>query len=89
MDAAMKIAAAGTGSGLRGVHAAGVLARCMENAIHFDTGAGISSGSVSVASYLAGQRGRNYGDTAYIIPVRPHKIKIADGISGKLLQKFR
>ena len=89
LDAAMKITAADTGRGLRGVHATGVLTRCTENAIHFDTGAGVSAGSASVASYLAGQRGRNCSNTVCIIPVFPNKIKIAARISGKLLQKSK
>ncbi len=48
------------GGGLRGVYAAGVLDFCVDNGIRFDLGIGISAGSTNLASYAAGQRGRNY-----------------------------
>ena len=48
------------GGGLRGVYATGVLDRCLEEGVRFDSGVGVSAGSANIASYLAGQKGRNY-----------------------------
>ena len=48
------------GGRLRGIYAAGVLDRCLEEGIHFDAGVGVSVGNADIASYLAGQKGRNY-----------------------------
>ena len=48
------------GGGLRGIYAAGVFDWCLENGVKFDYGIGISAGSANLASYLSGQRGRNY-----------------------------
>ena len=48
------------GGGMRGIYAAGILDRCMEEGIHFDCCIGVSAGSANLASYLAGQKGRNY-----------------------------
>ena len=48
------------GGGTRGIFGAGVFDRCMDLDIHFDFVAGVSAGSANGASYLAGQRGRNY-----------------------------
>lgn len=48
------------GGGLRGIYAAGVFDRCMDEGVYFDVAIGISAGSANVASYIAGQRGRNY-----------------------------
>lgn len=56
----MKIGVADAGGGLRGIYAAGVLDYCLEKNIRFDRCAGVSAGSANMASYLAGQRGRNY-----------------------------
>lgn len=56
----MKTAIVDVGGGLRGIYAAGVLDYCMEKKIHFDAGVGVSAGSANIASYLAGQKGRNY-----------------------------
>ena len=56
----MKTAIVDVGGGLRGVYATGVLDRCLEDGIHFDVGVGVSAGSANIASYLAGQKGRNY-----------------------------
>lgn len=55
-----KIGMIDVGGGLRGIYAAGVLDWCMDHGIHFDYGIGISAGSANLASYLSGQRGRNY-----------------------------
>ena len=48
------------GGGLRGIYAAGVFDRCMEENIRFYAGVGVSAGSTNIASYIAGQKGRNY-----------------------------
>ncbi len=56
----MKTAVIDVGGGLRGVYAAGVFDLCMQNGITFDIGIGVSAGSANLASYFAGQRGRNY-----------------------------
>ena len=48
------------GGGLRGVYAAGVLDCCMDAGVQFDLGIGVSAGSANIASYLAGQKTRNY-----------------------------
>lgn len=56
----MKICVVDAGGGLRGVYAAGVLDYCMDQNIRFDMGIGVSAGSANLASYAAGQRGRNY-----------------------------
>lgn len=56
----MRSAVVDVGGGLRGIYAAGVLDRCLEEGICFDAGVGVSAGSANVASYLAGQKGRNY-----------------------------
>ncbi len=56
----MKIGIIDVGGGLRGIYAAGVLDYCMDNDIRFDLGIGVSAGSANLASYAAGQTGRNY-----------------------------
>lgn len=56
----MKTAVVDVGGGLRGVYATGVLDRCLEEGIRFDAGVGVSAGSANIASYMAGQKGRNY-----------------------------
>ena len=56
----MKLGIVDVGGGLRGVYAAGVLDHCMDQNIRFDLGIGVSAGSANLASYAAGQRGRNY-----------------------------
>ena len=38
----------------------GVLDRCLEEGVRFDAGVGRFRGSANIASYLAGQKGRNY-----------------------------
>ncbi len=48
------------GGGLRGVYGAGVFDRCLDDRIEFDYCIGVSAGSANIASYTAGQRGRNY-----------------------------
>ena len=56
----MKIGIIDVGGGLRGIYASGVLDYCIDQKIHFDLGIGVSAGSANLASYVAGQRGRNY-----------------------------
>lgn len=48
------------GGGMRGIYGAGVFDCCMERHIRFDYCIGVSAGSANIASYLAGQPGRNY-----------------------------
>ncbi len=64
----MKFGVIDAGGGFRGVYGAGVLDYCIENDIHFDYCVGASAGSGNVASYLAGQKGRNrrfYGEYGF------------------------
>lgn len=56
----MKTGVVDVGGGLRGIYAVGVLDYCLENGIQFDLGIGVSAGSANLASYAAGQKGRNY-----------------------------
>ena len=56
----MKIGAVDVCGGLRGIYAAGVFDNCMDRGIKFDLGIRVSAGSANLASYAAGQRGRNY-----------------------------
>ena len=56
----MKTAVVEVGGGLRGIYATGVLDRCLEEGILFDAGVEVSAGSANIASYIAGQKGRNY-----------------------------
>ena len=48
------------GGGLRGIYGAGVFDYFLDHGIAFDYCIGVSAGSANIASYLAGQRGRNY-----------------------------
>ena len=48
------------GGGMRGIYTAGVFDRCLDLGLRFDLCVGVSAGSANAASYLAGQRGRNY-----------------------------
>ncbi len=56
----MKTGVIDVGGGLRGIYAAGVLDYCMDQDIQFDLGIGVSAGSANMASFAAGQKGRNY-----------------------------
>lgn len=56
----MKLGVVDVGGGLRGIYAAGIFDRCMDDGIVFDLAVGVSAGSANVASYVAHQRGRNY-----------------------------
>ena len=48
------------GGGTRGIYGAGVLDYLMDQKIYADLFLGVSAGGANGASYLAGQRGRNY-----------------------------
>lgn len=56
----MKTGIVDVGGGLRGVYAAGVFDSCLDMGIQFDLGIGVSAGSANVASFIAGQKKRNY-----------------------------
>ena len=56
----MKTGVVDVGGGLRGVYAAGVLDYCLDAGIRFDLGIGVSAGGANIASYIAGQKKRNY-----------------------------
>lgn len=56
----MKSGIIDVGGGMRGIYGAGVFDWCLDNDIAFDLGIGVSAGSANVASFAAGQRGRNY-----------------------------
>lgn len=56
----MKTGVIDAGGGLRGIYGCGVLDCCMEHNVKFDVCIGVSAGSANVASYMAGQKGRNY-----------------------------
>ena len=56
----MKIGVIDVGGGFRGIYAAGVLDFCLDQGITFDLSIGISAGSANLASYAAGQKGRNF-----------------------------
>ena len=56
----MKTCVIDVGGGNRGIYAAGIFDRFIDEGITFDAGIGISAGSANIASYCAGQKGRNY-----------------------------
>ena len=56
----MKTAIIDVGGGMRGIYATGVFDRCLDDGVTFDLGIGVSAGSANLASFLAGQRGRNF-----------------------------
>ena len=56
----MKTGIIDVGGGFRGIYACGVLDYCLDQNIRFDLGIGISAGSANLASFIAGQRGRNF-----------------------------
>ena len=56
------------GGGLRGIYAAGVFDRCIDDDVEFDVALGISAGSANICSYISKQWGRNfrsYNDYAF------------------------
>ena len=56
----MKTGMIDVGGGFRDIYGAGVLDYCMDHGIEFDCAIGVSAGSANLASFLAGQRGRNH-----------------------------
>ena len=56
----MKTGLIDVGGGMRGIYCAGILDRCLDRGIHFDGCVGVSAGCANIASFMAGQRGRNY-----------------------------
>lgn len=60
MGASDRFGVIDVGGGMRGIYAAGVLDRCMDDGVHFDVAIGISAGSANITSYISGQRGRNF-----------------------------
>lgn len=48
----MKTVVVDVGGGLRGIYAAGVFDRCLEENIQFYAGMGVSAGSANIASYI-------------------------------------
>lgn len=48
------------GGGLRGIYGAGVFDYLIDQDVKFDYCIGISAGSANIASYMAGQKGRNF-----------------------------
>ncbi len=48
------------GGGLRDIYGAGVFDRLIDEGIMFEYCIGVSAGSANIASYVAGQKGRNY-----------------------------
>ena len=56
----MKTGVVDVGGGLRGIYAAGIFDHCLDADLRFDLCIGVSAGSANIASYLAGQRGRNH-----------------------------
>lgn len=48
------------GGGVRAIYSDGVFDWCLDNGVKFDYCIGVSAGSANLASYLAGQRGRNF-----------------------------
>ena len=54
-----KLVIVDVGGGFRGIYAAAVLDTCLEHGIYFDLCIGVSAGSANLASYMAGQKGRN------------------------------
>lgn len=56
----MKTGIIDVGGGFRGIYACGVLDYCLDQNIRFDLGIGVSAGSANLASFIAGQKGRNF-----------------------------
>ncbi|MBQ9946299.1 MAG: patatin family protein [Clostridia bacterium] len=48
------------GGGLRGIFGTGVFDRCLDEKISFDHIIGVSAGAANAASFLGGQKGRNF-----------------------------
>lgn len=56
----MKTAVIDVGGGMRGIYANGIFDRCQDEKLHFDLCIGVSAGSANIASFMAGQKGRNF-----------------------------
>lgn len=56
----MKTGLIDVGGGLRGIYAAGVMDRFLDDGVSFDLGIGVSAGSANISSFIAGQKKRNY-----------------------------
>ena len=56
----MKLGIIDVGGGMRGVYSAGILDYCLCNNITFNYHIGVSAGAANFASFLAGQKERNY-----------------------------
>lgn len=48
------------GGGLRGIFGTGIFDRCLDENISFDYHIGVSAGAANTASFLGGQKGRNF-----------------------------
>lgn len=55
-----KVGLVDAGGGFRGIYAAAVLDRCLDDGVKFDLGIGVSAGSANVTSFISNQKGRNY-----------------------------
>lgn len=56
----MKTGIVDVGGGMRDIYGAGIFDYCLEAGVDFDLCIGISAGSANMASFLAGQKRRNY-----------------------------
>ncbi|MBQ6344248.1 MAG: patatin family protein [Anaerolineaceae bacterium] len=56
----MKTALIDVGGAQRGIYAAGVIDRFMDDGVTFDLGIGVSAGSANIASFISLQKRRNY-----------------------------
>lgn len=68
MASSEKVGLIDVGGGMRGAYCAGVLDTCLEAGVSFDHAIGVSAGSANIASFLAGQQGRNlsfYADYSF------------------------
>lgn len=55
----MRTALIDVGGGFRDIYGCGVLDTCLQQGVRFDDCIGVSAGCANIASYLAGQKGRN------------------------------
>lgn len=78
----MKTGVIDVGGGLRGIYGAGVFDSLIHMGVSFDVGIGVSAGSANVASFLAGQKGRNYSFYA-VYPFRKEYMSLGNFIFKK------
>lgn len=78
----MKTGIIDCGGGLRDIYGSGVFDYCLDNNISFDVIIGISAGSANLASYVSGQRGRNY-HFYYDYPFRKEYMSVENFINKK------